>query len=788
VQSITIKTEEMKKSILNIAHSYADLPEVNSAISFGPFIRYLQQKIKEEKTVKSALYNNALKEFQKQGVDDRVIAIENIYQHELLLEHIYACLSPSLSVEDRQAWGLCFPMQPITFYGTDLMYQLLENEEGTQSNYAGAKTTEEQQQDRLHFIYSFILKELYAFHTPLKEKYHSGINAGTGLPGYFHIGINAGFIEVKAKQQLPELSYRELQQYINEESGLDQIQRILPLDLFEFRGIAVLTITDVTAKQAVEHIKGVRLGRTPGNEEAAYTEVIQSLKILVQDAEIEFDLFPFVRVNNKMVYGYVKGGSGLLFSVWGEQTLSPEAFQKIAEGYAANPNSFYSPDIWAESREMFRWLDRFMELNVKSMALLPLFHNHILVGVLGMHTWRGATFDEQKLSLLEPALEPIAQLLRIYIDEFNLEIENIIKEKYTSIQPSVQWKFNEAAWHHLYDKKKNLPLRTENISFNGVYPFYGAIDIRNSTAERNIASKADLGLHLSMLLETLEELNKIYSPALLEEQIFNGKKWSNILEAGELNTTEENSLNIFLKEETSDYLALIAQSNPDTKQVIGKYLQEISVHNGEVYKHRQALEVSMQLINTAINNYFEAEREKLQQSYPCYFEKFRTDGVEYDIYIGQSIAPDKAFNHFHLKNLRLWQLSSMAAVARIVKQLQPDMPVKLATTQLIFIHNHPIDISFRADERKFDVEGAYNIRYQMIKKRIDKVLIRNSQERLTQPDKLALIYFNKRDIEDYLPFVKYLQETGVLQSGAEELDLEDLQGLSGLKALRITLL
>jgi hypothetical protein len=130
----------------------------------------------------------------------------------------------------------------------------------------------------------------------------------------------------------------------------------------------------------------------------------------------------------------------------------------------------------------------------------------------------------------------------------------------------------------------------------------------------------------------------------------------------------------------------------------------------------------------------------------------------------------------------------MAEIAKMVQQLQPDLTVKLATTQLIFIHNHPIDISFRIDERKFDVEGAYNIRYQMIKKRIDKILIRNSQERLTQPDKLALIYFNKRDIDDYLPFVKYLQETGVLKPETEDLDLEDLQGLSGLKALRLTIL
>jgi len=159
--------------------------------------------------------------------------------------------------------------------------------------------------------------------------------------------------------------------------------------------------------------------------------------------------------------------------------------------------------------------------------------------------------------------------------------------------------------------------------------------------------------------------------------------------------------------------------------------------------------------------------------------------VEYDIYIGQAFAPNQPFNHFHLKNLRLWQLSSMAAVAKLTASLLPEMPIPLRTTQLIFVHNHTIDISFRADERKFDVEGAYNIRYQMIKKRIDKVHIHNSEERLTQPDKIVLIYFDRKDIEDYLPFINYLQEKGTLNNDLEELELEDLQGLTGLRALRV---
>lgn len=780
----------MKKIILNVSESKEESIKLDSKISFTPFISYLRKKIKQEHTVKASLYKSALDEFEKYDVAGKDIPIEEIHDYGILLEHMYACLSPALIDEDQLAWGLCAPLQPVTFYGTNLMYDMLAiKQKDIENAYTILKDPAEAYKDKLHLIYSFILKELYNFQIPSKIHQHrAGLKTDTGLPGYFHIGINSDFIEVKAKGKLPELNFEDLQQYLGERSAYQKLEKLLPLDLFQFRGISVITVSDVTTQQAVENIKNIRLTRVPGHDDNTYNTVIESLKTVVQNNKIEFDLFPFVRVNDKPVYGYVKGGNGLLFSVWGEQTLSPETFEQYAEAYSANPILFFSKNLLKEDLVKNAWLNRFIELGVRSLALIPIFYDHVMVGVLGMFTKSDESFDEKTLALLEPVVAPIAQLLQIYIDEFNLEIENIIKEKFTSIQPSVQWKFNEVAWHYLHNKKKHTPVNNTDITFTDVYPFYGAIDIRNSTIERNLASVADLGNHLNLLFETLNGLKELFSSSLMDELLFNCRKWQQILQQGNLNTTDENSLNGFLKEESSDFLSHMAQQIPGAKELIHNYLQIVRSADSDIYLNRRSLEVSMQMINTAINNYFELEKEKLQQSYPCYFEKFRTDGVEYDIYIGQSISPQQKFNHFHLKNLRLWQLSTMAEVIRMTKALLVSMPVKLQTTQLIFIHNHTIDISFRADERKFDVEGAYNIRYQMIKKRIDKVHIRDTKERLTQPNQLALIYFNKRDIEDYLPFVSYLQELGTFSKDVEELDLEELQGLSGLKALRIGVL
>ena len=176
----------------------------------------------------------------------------------------------------------------------------------------------------------------------------------------------------------------------------------------------------------------------------------------------------------------------------------------------------------------------------------------------------------------------------------------------------------------------------------------------------------------------------------------------------------------------------------------------------------------------------------MQKSYPHYFEKYRTDGVEYSIYIGQSISPKNPFDILYLKNIRLWQLKSLAGIARITQRLIPSLQVPLQTTQLLLIHSQPISISFRRDERRFDVEGSYNIRYEIIKKRLDKVHIKDTQERLTQPGKIAMVYSNPREASEYQEYLQFLQSKNILTPEVEYLELEELQGVSGLKAMRVT--
>ena len=86
------------------------------------------------------------------------------------------------------------------------------------------------------------------------------------------------------------------------------------------------------------------------------------------------------------------------------------------------------------------------------------------------------------------------------------------------------------------------------------------------------------------------------------------------------------------------------------------------------------------------------------------------------------------------------------------------------------------------------MDGTYNARYEIIKKRIDKSIIKGTNQRLTQKGKLAIVYSQKKDEREYLRYVHFLKAKGYFTNSIEIVELEGLQGVTGLKAIRAEIL
>ncbi|HEX6181562.1 MAG TPA: GAF domain-containing protein, partial [Chitinophagaceae bacterium] len=237
---------------------------------------------------------------------------------------------------------------------------------------------------------------------------------------------------------------------------------------------------------------------------------------------------------------------------------------------------------------------------------------------------------------------------------------------------------------------------------------------------------------------------------------------------------------------------------------VAAYRSLVKEDTGICLTHRRGYEDSMAAINLGIVKGLEEEEQDLQRLYPCYFEKYRTDGVEYNIYIGSSIANGRPLDLLYLDNLRLRQLIWTCKMIREVADMQPRLndlmragdPISLnghgheeeeliTIAPLILAYCTPITLKFRHDEKRLEVDGAYNVRYEVLKKRIDKAVIAGSHERVTQPGHIAIMYTRDEEASLYEKHLAYLVKKNMIEPVWEKLVLDPLPGVDGLRALRI---
>jgi len=121
------------------------------------------------------------------------------------------------------------------------------------------------------------------------------------------------------------------------------------------------------------------------------------------------------------------------------------------------------------------------------------------------------------------------------------------------------------------------------------------------------------------------------------------------------------------------------------------------------------------------------------------------------------------------------------------QNLKEKLSFDMDLTSLILVYNEPISIKFRMDEKRFDVESNDDIRFELMKKRLAKAMVKNTDERLVQANKVTIVYLNETDKNDYLNYIDFLKDQNYFTDEIEYLTVEDLQDITDLKALRVTI-
>ena len=76
----------------------------------------------------------------------------------------------------------------------------------------------------------------------------------------------------------------------------------------------------------------------------------------------------------------------------------------------------------------------------------------------------------------------------------------------------------------------------------------------------------------------------------------------------------------------------------DQKALVKHYENSLILNWGLYTETEKSYDESVTLINETISTYLDRQQEIAQKVVPHYFEKYKTDGVDYNIYVGKLSA------------------------------------------------------------------------------------------------------------------------------------------------------
>ena len=761
----------------------------NSRFSFRPLIKAWEEIIREGREGRRFIYTRLLEQVKQYPELMEPIIDEGILEkHRTLIEEMMATLFPVTLSDKEDLFAVSKPFQYKVLYSSRLFRAMFLNDDDI-IKMPSEETAQKISEERLAGAYQLILNRLYDIKIGgIATSIHPYKHPFSGLDKYLELEMDTRFIEVISKDTLPKIEDECECRGCNNVSDILNVRGLkdsLPLEQFEFEGLVIIRIKDVTEREVISNIKNSLLKIHSFADQEIFQELQTEMQNLLGLQGVVTAIKPFLTINNHLVltdlHSTFLEGISHLPSAAKQQHIH----KNLIAAFKTNRKILLASEITPRLIEQYPFLTHINNHGWRSAIVCPLFTDQDeVIGMLIIVSKDPGSLNNEHLIKMEPIVSLFKLALEKSQEQLDHQVDKVIKEQFTAVQDAVEWRFTEAALNYLTRKNKGEQIKIEPIGFEKVFPLYGAIDIRNSSVERNNAIQSDLLEQLNMAGEIIKKVKKETSYPLLDEVLFRIEKYSHSV-SNILFAEEEQAIYYFIGEEIVQLFKHLEIVFPPIATDIEKYMQTIDSPVKMVYHHRKDYEDSITRINNTLAKFIDAEQKAAQNIFPHYFERFVTDGVDFNIYIGQSITPHKTFDEFYLKNLKLWQLTTLVKAAQLTSRLEKELPLPLQTTQLILVHSQSISISFRTAERKFDVDGAYNIRYEIIKKRIDKVHIKDSNERLTQPGTISIVYSQPKEAQEYIEFIEYLQNLGLLKAEIEKMDLEDLQGVSGLKGLRV---
>ncbi|MGB3775077.1 MAG: GAF domain-containing protein [Leeuwenhoekiella sp.] len=762
-----------------------DFP-VDIRFSLAPVLKKLSKRVKGNTSSISKNYMQSILDYAD-GFPELLDGLSNIEDLERYQEEIHTILEnvfPEILTKNE------IKAASIPFAGTILnptsRFKKILDDAG--ENYELIIRNIDDQSQYI-FICIIILNSYYDYNFDFSKPLFADIPDRDGMMRHYRMAINADFVTLEPKDNAIEITPAIAEELIQNVENVQLWKKHFPVNSWILKGMVILNLTDVTIEDAISDLKTTLLFNRNLDTDDAYTKFEEIFRSLFNNKDLRLGFSEYDAQGNDL---YQMDKSFAHSFILNNKVQKDCASALCTGAYSAliKDNKYFvitDMEQYAKETKNNALAENLLNQGVQSCILAPVAKGDTLLAVLEVVSPHANDLNSINAMKLDDIIPYIVSTVERKRFEKENRIKAVIQSECTSIHPSVLWLFEQEAQRYIINQDADKFRSFRDIKLEDVYPLYGQIDIVGSSEARNTAIQKDITIQLKMVNGILEKALENKAMLIYEQIKYRIEEFSEELQSG-LNAGSESEIFDLLQNEINPLLEHLEVKVPSLQNAISNYHSAVDSESGIIYEHRKNYDESVLLINQKLAAFLDAKQRDAQQIYPHYFERYKTDGVEHNMYIGESIVQKGSFSMVYLYNLRLWQLRTMCEMENHFYHEQEQANLQLDAASMLLVFSNTLSIKYRMDEKKFDVDGTYNARYEVIKKRIDKAHIKGGGERITQKGKIAIIYSQDKDAKEYMRYIKYLQGKNYLGGQVEHLELEDVQGVVGLKALRVDVL
>jgi len=707
--------------------------------------------------------------------------ISLLEKHDELIKLLLADLFPT-GLTHNEIKAASIPLSNITFNYTERFKNILKD--------AGKDFEIELRNiddDEFYvFCCCLIMQAYYKRDIKSSLPFYYDIPNRQGIMKHYKITVNSDFTEVYPIKGTKIPSEEVVDMLLENLDDFKMWKKYFPSESWILKGFTIISLVDCTSEVALSDLKSSMISIDPENL-SPDENLIEIFKSYFDVADLNFGLMLFNKKDQRLeklpIYENVFTNHILDFwiNTFDEETRKNTFINLNHNSKPIVVSNISNLDHDIKDLPSFRILS---ENKINSFMVIPIMKENELIAIMEFTSTIVNSFNGLKLKKLEFFSDMILFSLNRFSFEKNYQIEAIIQREYTSIHDSVVWKFRNEAEKYFNASLNKKIYTLRQIIFKNLTPLFGFSDIRSSSEKRYNLMLEDLNqqiecLHGIFSMLTDSDTEKYHLAIDIFENELNN----------EIKADSEQRFQRLLRDEIHPFLQakLEIKTSSEVKAKIKDYFSQVFTQNDLFYGNRKNLDDSITLVNRKLADVLDESQVKAQQIFPHYYERFKSDGIEHNLYIGKNIAPELNYHSKVVHKLRYWQLKTICNMEREFRNFKKDLPIAMDIASLIFVYNEKIDIRFRMDEKRFDVDGAFNSYYEIIKKRLDKAHVKDSAERITCPGKITIVYFGMENQREYLDYISKLQKKEILRNDVEFLRVEDLQGITGLLALRVSI-